>query len=183
MPFITDTQYRDWFTEFDMLDTQIDELQEQKRALFTAIRGAHGKVAVDAIKSAMRISRMDNAKRDHRTQVDAEAARILRLMKTPAITAHKPTAAKEASQNTAVTDIPKDEDRQNESAAGSHIEMEKGVQVFKKPGNATANTDCIKYREHQTVPAHDLDALLEDLHIEECMPTPIEEIIERHDAG
>jgi|GEM_PF-3732403 len=81
MQHATDRDYRRWVAQLDKCENTINKIQEMKKKLYTEIRTDHGKVAADALKSAMRVYRMDDQKRDQMEEVSAEAQRILDIVK------------------------------------------------------------------------------------------------------
>jgi hypothetical protein len=64
------------------LDDQIEALQGGKRELIAARRDEHGKRYANALKNAVKLSRMDSEKRAELDETDAETFRILTLIET-----------------------------------------------------------------------------------------------------
>ncbi|MAS04813.1 MAG: hypothetical protein CL534_09020 [Ahrensia sp.] len=81
MQHATNRDYRRWVAQLDKCENAINKIQDMKKKLYTEIRTEHGKVTADALKSAMRVYRMDDQKRDQMEEVSAEAQRILDIVK------------------------------------------------------------------------------------------------------
>lgn len=71
---------RDWASELDAIDEQIEALQTSKKDFYGVIRDEHGKVTANALKAAIKLRRMDAEKRATAEQIDAETARILTIL-------------------------------------------------------------------------------------------------------
>lgn len=62
------------------LEDQITALQDSKRDLYATIRDEHGKAEANALKQAVKLSRMDSEKRTERDEIDTEAQRMLAII-------------------------------------------------------------------------------------------------------
>lgn len=71
---------KNWAAELADLENQINDLQEAKRDFYKAIRDEHGRIIADALKNAMRLSRLDDAKRATLADVDGETDRLLSII-------------------------------------------------------------------------------------------------------
>ena len=72
-----------WAADLLDLEQQINDLQDGKRDLYTSIREDHGRVLADAVKNAVRLSRMDDEKRERVEATDTETERVLRIIASP----------------------------------------------------------------------------------------------------
>ena len=81
MQHATDRDYRRWVAQLDKCENTINKIQDIKKKLYTEVRTDHGKVTADALKSAMRVYRMNDQKRDQMEEISAEAQRILGIVK------------------------------------------------------------------------------------------------------
>jgi len=71
-----------WCGELSTLDQQIDDLQSAKRDAFKRIRDEHGRVLADAVKNALKLSRLTSEQMSQRVEIDAETDRILRIIES-----------------------------------------------------------------------------------------------------
>ena len=71
-----------WAADLFELEDQIEALQDAKKDLYKAIREEHGKKTANALKQAVKISRMDDEKRDEADEIDAETHRMLGIIET-----------------------------------------------------------------------------------------------------
>jgi hypothetical protein len=69
-----------WCADLGELDQQIEDLQKAKRDVFKSIREDHGRVLADAVKNALRLSRLTEEQMSTHVEIDAEADRILRII-------------------------------------------------------------------------------------------------------
>ncbi len=79
-----DNQIKDWAESLSEMDDQIGTLQGGKRDLYASIRESHGKKVADALKMAVRLSRMDSDEIEARDQRDTEAERMLAIIQSRA---------------------------------------------------------------------------------------------------
>jgi hypothetical protein len=81
----TDDDYRAWAASLGEIEDRISIEQDAKRDLYASIRASHGRIVADALKSAMRVHRMGDEKREHREQINAETAHIVEVLKTSVV--------------------------------------------------------------------------------------------------
>lgn len=84
------------------LEDQITALQDSKRDLYASIRDEHGKAEANALKQAVKLSRMDGEKRTERDEIDTEAQRMLAIIEK----SRAPRATRESAKTVPVPEIP-----------------------------------------------------------------------------
>lgn len=154
MQTASDNQYRDWVAQLDEYENDINAIQDLKKELYTQIRTGHGKVIADAVKSAMRIFRMDDQKREQREIVSAEAQRILDVVKA--------TKAQDTEADSGV--LPTQVSRQSEVEKDNANDNPSGGHFLEHPAQVSRDV----------VDGYDLDAMLADLEVQGCEPEAIE---------
>lgn len=82
MKTATDDDYRACAASLGEIEDRISIEQDAKRVFYANIRATHGKISADAIKSAMRILRLADDKREQREQIDAQTAHIVQVVKS-----------------------------------------------------------------------------------------------------
>jgi len=72
--------YKSWAKDLGDLEDQIATIQDMKKHVYVNIRATYGKQVADAMKSAMRLFRMDTDRRAEAEDVDARARAIVEIL-------------------------------------------------------------------------------------------------------
>lgn len=126
MKTATDDDYRAWAANLGEIEDRISAEQDAKRVFYANIRATHGKIAADAIKSAMRILRLVDDKREQREQIDAQTVHIVQVLKSSSVGAPVGQAVKdgESISKVAVVEAPKvDSDNKPEQSKPTGLKV------------------------------------------------------------
>ncbi len=80
---LTDEAIAAYAAQLLYLEADIDEMQADKKKVYTNLREAYGKRAADSLKLAIKRHRMDADKRTEADEIDAEAERFLSIIRKP----------------------------------------------------------------------------------------------------
>lgn len=106
MKTATDDDYRTWAASLGEIEDRISIEQDAKRVFYANIRATHGKIAADAIKSAMRILRLADDKREQREQIDAQIAHIVQIVKSSGTGAPQEAGIGQAVEDAETVEAP-----------------------------------------------------------------------------